>query len=494
MTSPTSPAVASTMPASSGPSIGARYGHIGYVPLHGGGRVAMSPAIVAPPPTIRIVSPTYAHFFADGLYAKQPPSSAITSSAAVTFIISIIGLFCRRVKSPLLPIFLIVLVDVLGFTIVIPLLALYAETFGATPLVATTIVSTYAVCSLISTPIIGNLSDRYGRKPLLVYSQAGTCAGFLMIAFAQSLWMLFAGRILDGLTAGNLSTAQAYISDHTKPEDRAKAFGVIGIAFGIGFLFGPVLGGKLGEYVVEIGGAEANLAFLVAAGLSLLSIASTLTLLPGGRPPQTSEDAALPAGKRPGAFDVATYVAYFRRPGLGALYAQFFLFTFAFSCFTGGFALFAQRRFDWTAKEVGYVFAYAGFLGIILQGGLIGRLVKRFGEAPLAVAGFVAAALGYALLGATYTITMIVLVATVNGFGNGVLRPVITSLITKAVGRHEQGVALGISGSLSSLAMALAPPTGGLLLDHSWTTAWAIVPAAVATLGLAAAVTSRAAR
>ena len=396
-------------------------------------------------------------------------------------------------RSPLLPIFLIVLVDVLGFTIVIPLLALYAETFGATPLVATTIVSTYALCSLISTPIIGSMSDRYGRKPLLVYSQSGTCAGFLMIAFAQSLWMLFVGRILDGLTAGNLSTAQAYISDHTKPEDRAKAFGVIGVAFGIGFMFGPVLGGKLGEYVVDIGGAEANLAFLVAAGLSALSIACTITLLPSGRPPQSGESAELPAGKRPSAFDLATYAEYFRRPGLAALYAQFFLFTFAFSCFTGGFALFTQRRFDWTAKEVGYVFAYAGFLGIILQGGLIGRLVKRFGEVRLAVAGFIAAAIGYALLGLAYTVTMIVLVATVNGFGNGVLRPVITSLITKGVGRHEQGVALGISGSLSSLAMALAPPTGGILLDHGWTTAWAFVPAIVATLGLVAALaTSRA--
>jgi MFS family permease len=187
-----------------------------------------------------------------------------------------------RVRSPLLPIFLIVLVDVLGFTIVIPLLALYALQFGATPLVATTIVSVYAACSLVSTPIIGSLSDRYGRKPLLIVSQAGTCAGFLMIGFATSLWMIFVGRILDGLTAGNLSTAQAYISDHTKPEDRAKAFGVIGIAFGIGFLFGPLLGGKLGEYDVTIAGADANLAFVVSACMSALSIVCTATLLPSG--------------------------------------------------------------------------------------------------------------------------------------------------------------------------------------------------------------------
>src|SRR5687768_9780338 len=123
-------------------------------------------------------------------------------------------------RSPLLPIFLIVLVDVLGFTIVIPLLAFYAEKFGASPLVATLLVSVYAVCSLISTPIIGNLSDKYGRRPLLLISQAGTCLGFLMLAYSESLWMVFVGRILDGLTAGNLSIAQAYISDHTEPKDR----------------------------------------------------------------------------------------------------------------------------------------------------------------------------------------------------------------------------------------------------------------------------------
>lgn len=393
-----------------------------------------------------------------------------------------------RQRSPLLPIFLIVLVDVMGFTIVIPLLALYAERFDASPLVATTIVSVYAVCSLISTPIIGNLSDRYGRKPLLLISQAGTCAGFLILGLSTALWMVFVGRILDGITAGNLSTAQAYISDHTKPEDRAKAFGVIGVAFGIGFMFGPWMGGQLGTYGMHV-------PFLVSAGMSALSILCTATLLTREKPPQLAAPAG-PGGRRPGAFDVATYLDYFRRPGLGAIYLQFFLFTFAFSCFTSGFALFAERRFTsgghpWTAKEVGYMFAYAGFLGIIMQGGLIGRLVRRFGEVKLGIAGFVAAAIGYALLGFTYTLTLLVVVATMNSFGNGVLRPVITSRITQAVGRHEQGVALGISGSLSSLAMAMAPPTGGVLIDNGWLMAWALVPAGVALLGLVASLAGR---
>jgi MFS family permease len=396
-----------------------------------------------------------------------------------------------RSRSPLLPIFLIVLVDVLGFTIVIPLLGLYAEKFDASPLVATTIVAVYAACSFVSTPIIGNLSDRYGRKPLLVISQLGTCAGFLMIGFSSALWMLFVGRILDGITAGNLSTAQAYIADHTKPEDRAKALGVIGVAFGIGFMIGPAIAGVLGDYGVRTIG---DVPFLLAAGLSATSVVLTLTLLPAEKPPQQDAAAdAMPGGRRPGPFDIATYATYFRRPGLGALYAQFFIFTFAFTCFNGGFALFAERQFGWTAREVGYLFAYAGLLGIVLQGGLIGRLVKRYGEVKLAVAGFAAAAIGYALVGFAYPVWPIVVVATINGFGTGVLRPVLTSRITKAVGRHEQGVALGISGSLSSLAMVMSPPSDGALLDQGWTVAWALVPASVATIGfVVAAATSRA--
>jgi MFS family permease len=394
-------------------------------------------------------------------------------------------------RSPLLPIFLIVLVDVLGFTIVIPLLALYAEKFGASPLVATTIVSCYAACSLVSTPVIGNLSDRYGRKPLLLVSQAGTCAGFVMLGFASSLWMVFAGRILDGITAGNLATAQAYISDHTKPEDRAKAFGVIGVAFGIGFLFGPWLGGVLGEYGVRTIG---DLPFLVSAGLSALSMLCTATLLPRELPPQPGAAATAPAGpggRRPSAFDFALYAEYLRRPGLGALYVQFFLFTYSFSTFTSGFALFAEQRFGWSAHETGYMFAYAGLVGIILQGGMIGRLVKQFGEVKLAFAGFVAAALGYVVLGFAQTIALIMVVATITGFGNGVLRPVLTSQITQMVGRHEQGIAIGISGSLSSLAMTMAPPSGGAMLDHHWTLGWTLVPALVSTLGLVAAVVAR---
>ncbi|MFN0249174.1 MAG: MFS transporter [Kofleriaceae bacterium] len=397
-------------------------------------------------------------------------------------------------RSPLLPIFLIVLVDVLGFTVVIPLLGLYAEKFGATPLVATLIVSCYAASSLISTPIIGKLSDQHGRRPLLLISQAGTCAGFLILATSTSLWMVFAGRILDGLTAGNLSLAQAYISDHTKPENRAKAFAVIGIAFGIGFMFGPLLGGFLGQYGMHY-------PFIAAAGLSALSIFCTYMLLPKEeQKPETKTEIAGPGGRRPGAFDLATYTEYFGRPALRSLYIQFFLFIFAFSAFISGFALYAERRFvtsagtAWTATEVGYLFAYSGFIGIIWQGGAIGRLVKKFGEVKLTVAGFVASIIAYVVIALIPNdrIMPIALITIVSSFGHGVLRPVLTSRITQVVGRHEQGTAIGISGSLSSLAMMMAPPTGGFLLDHGWLFGWPMVPAVMSLLGLFVAIAMRA--
>jgi MFS family permease len=196
-----------------------------------------------------------------------------------------------------------------------------------------------------------------------------------------------------------------------------------------------------------------------------------------------------PAGRRVSVFDWKVYADYFRRPGFLILCAQFFLFQFAFSCFTQNFALFAERRYThdgvpWGPTEVGYLFAYTGFLGVILQGGLIGRLVKKFGEARLIVAGFFTIAIGYFGLGFTYTLPFLLVVATIASFGNGVLRPTITSRITQSVGRHEQGVALGISQSLASIAMILAPPTGGFLIDHQWLTPWAEVCAVVAAIGL----------
>jgi MFS family permease len=388
----------------------------------------------------------------------------------------------------LLPIFLIVLVDVFAFTLVIPLLAIYAEHFGATPLEATLLVSIFAICQLVSGPLLGRVSDRVGRKPMLVVSQIGTFIGLLVMASAGSLWMLYVARIIDGATAGNLSLAQAYISDNTAPENRARSFGLIGIAFGLGFFLGPSVTGYLAQY-----GLRAPI--LAAAGLSFVSILCTALLLPNQQPSAaphaTVADDPGPGGQRLGLLDWTAYAPYFSRPVLTGLLVQMFLFGFSFTTFTSGFALFAERTFRWddhpfTPREIGYLFAYAGFLGIILQGGLIGRLVKRFGEPTLVAAGFCAMSLAYIWLGMIHDIAPLIGVATLAAFGQGVLRPTLTSLITQNAGRHEQGIVLGLSQSLMSIAQITAPPLGGFLIGAGLLPEWAFVAALAAGLGLVA--------
>ncbi len=382
-------------------------------------------------------------------------------------------------RSPLLPIFLVVVVDVLGLAIILPLLPFLAEHLGASPAVVGLLVSVYAACQLVSGPLLGRWSDVVGRKPLLIASQIGTLIGFLMLARAEVLWVVFLSRMIDGATAGNLSLAQAYIADVTAPERRARSFAVIGIAFGIGFLVGPGLSGWLFHHY----GFSAPI--YLAAGLSLASILATTFLLPAKPvPPEgTAESAAAPpppAGRRVSIFAWGQYAEYFKRPVLGGLLVQFFCFTMAFSLFTSGFALFAERRLTWqghafTAREVGYVLAFSGLLGILWQGGLVGRLVGRFGEARLAMAGFASAAFGYALLAGTYVIPVLLFSAVFSSFGSGVLRPSLTSLITQQVPRNEQGSVLGLNQSLMSISSIVAPLLGGLLIEHHWLALWAVL-------------------
>src|SRR5579864_7763311 len=316
--------------------------------------------------------------------------------------------YCRLRRSPLVPIFLIVSVDVLGLTIILPLLPFYAEHLGASPTAVGLLVSTYAFCQLIAGPMLGRMSDHMGRRPLLLVSQIGTFIGFLILAYANSLWVVFMSRIIDGLTAGNLSLAQAYISDVTQPEERAKSFALIGIAFGMGFLIGPGVSGYLSQFGYQY-------PILVAAGLSLTSILATYFLLPTASTVAT--DDAVP--RKFTLLDWGNYVRYFRQPGLAPLLWRFFAFTFTFSMFMSGFALFAERRFTWDGRpcgprEVGFVFAYLGFLGVILQGGLMGRLVKTFGEQRLLRTGFFLGMVGLAALGFTHSIPMLLVVAAIS--------------------------------------------------------------------------------
>ncbi len=405
-------------------------------------------------------------------------------------------------RSPLLAIFLVVLVDILGLTILLPLLPFYAEHFGASPFVVGLLVSTYALCQLVAGPVLGQISDHVGRKPVLLVSQMGTLAGFVVLAYAPNLFFLFVARVIDGLTAGNLSIAQAYIADVTAPKERSRAFAVIGIAFGIGFLIGPGASGYLSTHYGY------HVPILCAAALSFLSILGTAFLLPAVPPhpedalPATAleemEAPVAPGGKRLRIFDWGTYLQYFRRPVLNRMLAEFFLFAFAFAIFTSGFALFAERRYSWHGipfgpKEVGYTFMYAGLVGILVQGSMRqGVLVRRLGEARLVTLGFACGAAGYTLLGLSHGIASLMIAATIASFGTGVLRPALTSLITQHASRREQGVVLGLNQSLLSIAQIVGPAIAGALIDHGHLTAWALWAAAALGAGLALNLRARA--
>ena len=356
----------------------------------------------------------------------------------------------------------------------IPLLPFYAEKLGASPLQVGWLIGVYAACQLVAGPLLGRWSDRIGRKPLLVLSQAGTFVGFLITAFAPSLSVLLIGRAIDGATAGNLSLAQAYISDVTSEQNRTKSFGVIGIAFGLGFLIGPAISGYLAHY-------DYRYPIFAAAGLSALSILATLTLLPGAKPHGA-------ATGRLALFDWGGYAELFRRPLLSMRLFQFMAFALSFAMFTSGLPLWAERRLTWNGapfgpQQLGYTWAFAGFLGIFLQGPGLGRMVKKYGESALNRIGFFGYAAGYALLAFTHSVPLLVAATVVISIG-GLVRPTLTSLITKAAGREEQGVVLGLTQSLTSVAQIVGPMLTGLLIEHEYLTVWGLIASGVAAASL----------
>lgn len=387
----------------------------------------------------------------------------------------------RRInlKSPLFAIFLIVMVDVLGFTIILPLLPFYAQKYGASPFVVGVLAATFAVCQLISGPFLGRISDRYGRRKILMLSQTGTFAGFVLLGVANSLPLIFLSRVIDGITAGNLTIAQAAIADVTPPENRAKAFGIIGIAFGLGFIAGPAISAALSPINVHYPA-------YVAAALSALSILATWKLLP---------DATQKVASSENAKSATRLLEFLKRSNIRWLLVEFLIFGFIFAGFTSGFAMFVERRFTYEgrpfgATEVSILFTYSGFLGLILQGFMIGPLVKRFGEAKLVAAGFASMAISYAILGWADTIVMLVIASTIGSCGNGVIRPALTALVSQTAHADEQGGALGATQSLVSIGQVFSPLISGAIINSSSSnpmalSAWAIWLAVLGLLGLA---------
>jgi len=363
-------------------------------------------------------------------------------------------------RSPLVVIFTTVFIDLVGFGIVIPVLPYYAESsrFHATPRTVGLLFASYSVMQLIFSPILGRLSDKHGRRPVLLISIIGTGIGFLILGFANTLLLLFVGRILDGITGGNISTAQAYIADITTPENRAKGMGLIGAAFGLGFVFGPAIGGILTRWGVAV-------PFFFAAGLCFANALLLYFTLPETVTPEHPARTSAAGGR-----GLGQLIHSFADRRLAYVLAIYFLFIVAFSIMTTSFSLFTMFRFGYDAQHTGYLFAYVGILAVIVQGGLIGRLVKRFGEMSLVIAG------AFLFAGSLFAVPFVGpqnggLVALLIGgglfsIGNSLSAPSLTSLASKQVSGAEQGSIMGVTQSVASLARAAGPALAAVLI-HS---------------------------
>ena len=373
-------------------------------------------------------------------------------------------------KKQLVLILVYVLVDVLGFTLILPLLPFYARTFDAAPAVVGLLLGTNALTQFFGAPIIGRLSDRYGRRPLLLVSLAGTAVGFLMLGLANSLWMLFLSRIVDGLFGGDISLAQAYITDITDERERAKGLGLIGAAFGVGFIFGPALGGLLSA------GDNFARPALVAAALAGVNLLGVLFLLPEALPP---EERAKRSQSPATAVTARALWEALRRPCVGPLLNYRLWFGLAFTMFQTIFGLFVGIRLGLTAQTTSYVLTYVGLVIALVQGVGIGLLTKRFSDKQLLFGGTIGLSLALLAWAFTPNVGYLLAVQIPIALSGGMLGVVSSSALTKSVHREEVGGTLGLSAALDSLTRVISPTLGGLMIDRLGTPAPGVLGALI---------------
>jgi len=337
----------------------------------------------------------------------------------------------------------------LGFGIVVPVLPLYTERFNASPFAIGMLLAVYSGMGFIFSPIVGALSDRLGRRSILLLSTVGQATGFFIMGAANSLLWLFVARIIDGIFGANVSTTQAYVADVTPPEDRSRAMGMLGATFGVGFIFGPLIGGLLSQISLAA-------PFYFAAGLAAANAVLIFFVLPESLPAQDNS--------RP---DRESFVTLFRQ-GLGAaivpLMAAYFFMMAGFSILMSFFAIFTEDRFGYNASANGYIFAGVGVIGVIVQGGLIGTLLKRFSEKRIAIVGLALLACSLFALPLAQTTLMLLLVGAGIAVGNSFINPTINGLVSRSVNKYWQGRVLGLMQASASLGRFIGPLLGGWLL------------------------------
>jgi multidrug resistance protein len=381
--------------------------------------------------------------------------------------------------TPTIVVFLTVVLDLVGFGIVIPLMTYYAESFGARDWQVPLLMACFSIAQFLFAPLWGQLSDRVGRRPVLLASIALTAVSLAGFASARSLGMLFLWRSLHGMMTANVSTAQACMADLTTRENRAKGMGLIGAAFGIGFTIGPFIGGEMARF-----GYAAPI--WLAAGLSAANLLCAWRWLPETRRPD-----AAPTSR---SIDPAVLIAALRHPVMGLCILLLALHVFSFAMMESCFTLFAWHRHGVDAAQAGRLFGLAGVTGIVVQGALIGRLVKRFGEPPLVAVGLVLTGIATTALSATPPGWPMFALFPLIAVGQGLVTPTLQALISRAGGAEEQGSVLGSAQSMSALARATGPVLGGLLYSKAFPEApfWAAGALLVVAAVLSIPATARA--
>ncbi len=347
-------------------------------------------------------------------------------------------------------VFSVVCIDLIGFGMILPLLPLYAQTYGASPFMIGLLAIAYSAGQLIFNPIWGAVSDKVGRRPVLLFSLLGASFFYALLGWAPTLLWLFVARIGAGICAANISAAMAYIADITTKENRTKGMGMIGAAFAIGFIIGPAIGGFLSKFGYSYPGYG-------AAAMSLCALTVAFFKLPESLKKQNATSKI--------SFSYSEFlspiIANLRKPKISRPVFTYFLVILSFSCMQITLPLFTAGVFNYDVQQNGYIFAFVGIVAVIFQGGLIGKLSQRFGEGRLAIVGIGFGLLGVVFLPFANTLAFLLLLMTLQGIGAGLNNPSLTGLISLAAEDNEQGTVLGTSRSVTTLARIIGPLWGG---------------------------------
>lgn len=352
-------------------------------------------------------------------------------------------------RRALLAVFLTICVSLVGFGIVIPLLPAYGKRFAASELQIGLLFASFSVAQLLASPLLGEWSDRWGRRPVLILSLLGSALSFVILAWAPSLGWLFVSRLVDGFTGGNITTARAYIADISEPRERARNFGLIGAAFGLGFILGPALGGALAHFGLAVPA-------WFAVGLSLASAGLAWAWLP-----ETVHHHPTRSGS-----PWRELPQFVRQSPVGGLLLINFMMWTGFSVYQTTFPLFADMRFHMTPTQVGYVLAFVGLVAVVMQGAVVGRVVRRLGERPTFMLGLVLNVVGLVGASLTRSIWLFYGLAGLASAGGALALPAFTSILSQSVREGAQGRLQGVSGSLESLARIVGPIWGNGLLRY----------------------------